>query len=106
MSAALQKRLVSRMVPDQHGCWLWQGRPSLSGGYGRVRIAGVLYYAHRVAYEAFIGPIPDGLTIDHLCRVTLCINPAHLEPVTFSENTRRENYARAAARRASLQVAA
>jgi hypothetical protein len=46
--------------------------------------------AHRWAYEHFIGPIPAGLEIDHLCRVRHCVNPAHLEPVTKSENRRRQ----------------
>lgn len=45
--------------------------------------------AHRVSYETFVGPIPAGLTLDHLCRNTLCINPAHLEPVTIKENVLR-----------------
>ena len=50
--------------------------------------------AHRASYEAFIGPIPDGLTIDHLCRVHACVRPDHLEAVTRSENARREANAR------------
>lgn len=45
--------------------------------------------AHRVAYETWVGPIPDGLTIDHLCRNRLCIEPTHLEPVTNRENIQR-----------------
>lgn len=45
--------------------------------------------AHRAAYEAFVGPIPKGLTIDHLCRNTRCVNPSHLEPTTIKENVMR-----------------
>lgn len=45
--------------------------------------------AHRIAYEIVIGPIPDGLVIDHLCRIPACVNPAHLEPVTSRENVLR-----------------
>lgn len=50
--------------------------------------------AHRFAYELVKGPIPEGLTLDHLCNVPLCVNPDHLEPVTLSENIRRANVQR------------
>ncbi|MCE5309611.1 MAG: HNH endonuclease [Acidobacteriales bacterium] len=59
-------------------------------GYGDVYVPGRrTTQAHRVAYEVFRGPIPEGLHIDHLCRVTCCVNPDHLEPVTPAENNRR-----------------
>lgn len=74
--------------PDD--CWLWLGNCDRRG-YGRTSGAGRERMAHRVAYELRIGPIPSGLTLDHLCRVTGCVNPAHLEPVTAAENTRRRN---------------
>ena len=60
-----------------------------TNGYGKFFLAGAARRAHRVAYEHYIGPIPDGLGIDHLCRVRGCVNPAHLEPVTHAENVRR-----------------
>lgn len=67
------------------GCWLWTG--SLHpAGYGSLHRHD---YAHRVAYENAVGPIPEGLTLDHLCRVRPCVNPAHLEPVTLAENKAR-----------------
>lgn len=69
-------------------CWLWMGAQN-SRGYGCWAVQTVSQLAHRVAYEALVGPIPEGLTIDHLCRVKLCVNPAHLEPVTRRENIRR-----------------
>ena len=72
------------------GCWLWTA--SLNNrGYGRFGPTGQrkLVRAHRWAYEAVVGPIPDGLVIDHLCGVKRCVNPAHLEPVTNFENLRR-----------------
>lgn len=72
-------------------CWLWTG--SRRKAYGRLRVQGRVVSVHRFAYELLVGPIPDGLTIDHLCRQTLCIRPDHLEPVTAAENLRRENEA-------------
>jgi hypothetical protein len=70
------------------GCWLWTGATNV-GGYGRFNIYGRTIAAHRLSYEATVGPIGPGLQIDHLCRNKLCVNPAHLEPVTQQENNRR-----------------
>lgn len=69
-------------------CWLWLGGKQ-SEGYGHFHLQGQNVYAHRYAYEFCVGPIPNGLTIDHLCRVRACVNPDHLEPVTTRENTLR-----------------
>lgn len=69
-------------------CWLWTAARS-SEGYGRIAVNRISSYAHRVAYEMEVGPVPDGLQLDHLCRNRVCVNPAHLEPVTTGENTRR-----------------
>lgn len=73
------------------GCWEWN-RYRNEHGYGRLNKAGQrTMYAHRWAYELLVGPIPVGLTIDHLCLNPACVNPEHLEPVTLSENRRRAN---------------
>lgn len=66
------------------GCWLWAGADN-GDGYGKFRGE----YAHRLSYKRHKGPIPDGMHLDHLCRVPCCVNPDHLEPVTNKENARR-----------------
>lgn len=77
--------------PD--GCWPWT-RATSAKGYGKYMPTTSHVGAHRVAYEYLVGPIPDGLELDHLCRNVLCCNPAHLEPVTHQENMRRAAAAR------------
>jgi hypothetical protein len=74
-------------VVDEAGCWIWQR--GKAEGYGVVWRDGRVQRAHRVVYEQHRGPIPDGLHLDHLCRVKACVNPDHLEPVTNAENCRR-----------------
>lgn len=95
----MEARLIANSVLQPFcDCWLWMGKTSKRHG-GRVdgrisiRIKGrhVSRRAHRVSYETFRGDIPDGHEIDHKCRNTLCINPAHLEPVTPAENIARRD---------------
>jgi hypothetical protein len=70
------------------GCWLWLGKRN-AGGYGELVHVKADDLAHRFSYEAFVGPIPHLLHIDHLCRHPRCVNPAHLQTVLPSENARR-----------------
>ena len=73
------------------GCWLWTG--TTRQGYGTIKMSRngkrLNVAAHRASYMAFVGPIPAGLVIDHLCANTLCMDPHHLEAVTPEENGRR-----------------
>lgn len=83
--------LDSIVIPFPGGCWLWTA-PLRNDGYGEIGSGGregKQILAHRASYLSFVGPIPDGLELDHLCRVRCCVNPAHLEPVTRAENNRR-----------------
>ena len=71
-------------------CWEWQARRSAAGGYGLFAPDGHnTVCAHRFAYEDLIGPIPEGLQLDHLCHNTRCVNPYHLDPVTPRINVLR-----------------
>lgn len=69
-------------------CWEWNGGVN-PNGYGLFGVRRKSTLAHRVSYNWFIGEIPEGLTLDHLCRVRHCVNPDHLEPVTNRENCLR-----------------
>lgn len=78
------------LVNKTESCWLWMSnRRGFRRGYGVMRRDGRFVAAHRFSYELAKGPIPPGLTIDHLCRVPLCVNPDHLEAVTMQVNILR-----------------
>lgn len=84
-------RVMERVTADANGCWIFPGATN-GVGYGVINSGGhngPMVYVHRVTYEHFVGPIADGLHIDHLCRVTLCCNPFHLEAVTPKVNILR-----------------
>jgi hypothetical protein len=82
--------MVERNTPS--GCWLWTGYV-MPNGYGIFMSSGGRVLAHRFAYQHLVGPIPEGLTLDHVkergCTSRACCNPAHLEPVTMRENLLR-----------------
>ncbi|MFB7461281.1 hypothetical protein [Streptomyces sp. NPDC056188] len=90
-------------MTDANECWIYTGTIT-SQGYGQIGVEGKVRQAYKVAYELFIGEVPPGLELDHLChtrdlkcisnsdcRHRRCVNPWHLEPVTQRENTRRSN---------------
>jgi hypothetical protein len=86
-------RLMAMVSPEpMSGCWLWIGS-CLPNGYSHmgIQVDGVkkTVYGHRLAYELLKGRIPEGLDLDHLCRVRCCVNPDHLEPVTRKVNLNR-----------------
>ena len=93
MTPPLLDRLWARVDKTPgHGprgdCWIWTGCHN-GVGYGVISSKKKMMLTHRVAYEALVKPIAKGLVLDHLCRNPICCNPAHLDPVTNSENLRR-----------------
>ncbi len=86
LDARLPDRFWDKATPcPMSGCWLWHGSIHAKG-YGQYGAGGVNAKAHRIAFIALVGPIHDGLHLDHLCRQRCCVNPAHLEPVTPAED--------------------
>lgn len=89
-------RILSRSPADGNGCWVWHGCTT-KNGYGIASVGSRKTgnyrqtLVHRFVYEQMVGPIPDGMVLDHLCRNRACCNPAHIEPVPFAENVRRGN---------------
>lgn len=77
---------VGEYEVDENGCWIWQH--SLTAGYGYLKRDGETK-AHRWYYRQHVGPIPAGYEVHHTCEVRACVNPAHLEPLTHAEHTRR-----------------
>ena len=95
--AEIETRFWSK-VRKTDACWIWEGQISTTH-YGEFHVSGsnergnlVRAKAHRFAYELTNGPIPEGLVLDHLCRTTICVNPAHLQAVTNVENAQRRRH--------------
>lgn len=90
--STLSARFLAKVrVEERSGCWIWTGyRTPL--GYGKFRVGGrtgEALLAHRVSYETTVGPIPEGLDLDHLCNHRACVRPDHLRPATHFANVRR-----------------
>jgi hypothetical protein len=83
-----RERFEEKWCPEPFsGCWLWTAGCA-SRGYGYFKAAGIMQYAHRVAWQLYRGLVPDGLLVLHSCDTTLCVNPAHLFLGTHGDNTR------------------
>ena len=106
MNRAQLARFQRQIKPNDNGCWIWQGTGTPEG-YGHFQPAPgeKRWMAHKWSYTAHKGPIPDGLQVDHKCHTDdltcpggadcthrKCVNPAHLEAVTASENTKRQRH--------------
>jgi hypothetical protein len=79
---------MAKVAVQPNGCWFWTGFKE-KGGYGRFRDVNKLVYAHVWAYRHWVGPVPDGLDLDHFkCHTPCCANPHHVRPATRLENVR------------------
>lgn len=83
---SVEERLWRKVV-QQGDCWVWTG--AMIKGYGTIRRNGKDQLAHRAAYEMMVAEIPEGLTLDHLCRNPPCVNPYHMDPVPLAVNASR-----------------
>lgn len=87
-AAVLIERFHAKVIETDDGCWCWQGALTYNG-YGQFWDGTKTVRAHRWSYQHYVGAIPEGLTIDHLCKNPACVKPTHLEAVTIRENVLR-----------------
>jgi HNH endonuclease len=84
----VSERFLEKVAePDANGCWLWQAATHPSG-HGQFKLQGQMCPAHRVAYELFVGEIPEGHEVHHECECRGCVNPDHLLPLPVSTHRR------------------
>jgi len=87
----LANKILQRVTVETNGCWLWTG-PTQTKGYGLIYYKGKTHLVHRAVYSHMYREITHGLVIDHLCKITNCVNPEHLELVTPSVNVLRGDH--------------
>ena len=86
---SIKKRILSRISVDVNGCWIWDGcKQDSKERYGRIRIGNRLWLTHRASYEAWIGAVPEGRELHHVCHNLHCVNPFHVVPVSHCVNTK------------------
>ncbi len=93
-NARIRGRFDSKWTPEPlSGCWLWTGSERNDDGYGELWVNGRMRRAHRIAFELYKSPIPNGMMVLHSCDTPLCVNPAHLFLGTNSDNI-KDSYAK------------
>lgn len=85
-----QDRFEEKFFVSPDGCWLWTGAINIDG-YGKFAVKRIARLAHKVSYQLYVGEVPNGMVLDHLCRKRSCVNPKHLDIVSHTENCHRGN---------------